>query len=198
MPQDESDSPEVPREDPSGEAPERGTDDERRAFEEAMREVVPLADEDRPETVPVRKAPPVRRSPEEIGEPVQFQLEQWGEPPNEHWEATAPGVGRQPLNRLRKGRVPIQRDLDLHGLDTETAREAVFDVLRQMWQRRERGLLIVHGRGLHSEAGPVLKSSLPGWLAAPPHGRRILGFLTAPPDLGGAGATLVLLRKRKK
>jgi len=184
-----------PRDEPQAGRQER-TDDDLTAFEKAMREVEPLGEEDGPATITVRK-PRVELSTDEVGEPVRFHIEQWGEPPNERWQATAPGVGRQPLERLRKGRVPIQRDVDLHGLDAERAREEVFEALHQMWERRERGLLIVHGRGLHSEAGPVLKSSLPGWLAAPPHGRRILGFLTAPPELGGAGATLVLLRKRK-
>jgi len=172
-------------------------DDDLRVFEEAMRDVERLDDRDAPAKVVVRRQR-VQRSLEEIGEPVRFHIEQWGEPPNEQWEAVAPGVGRQPIHRLRQGKVPLERTLDLHGMDAPAARDAVVDTLRRMWDLRERGLLIIHGRGLHSEAGPVLKESLPEWLAAPPHGQRILGFLTAPPELGGAGATLVLVRKRRK
>lgn len=175
-----------------------GRDDEdRQAFEKAMRDVVPLGEEDRPRTLAPRKRQRVQRSTEEIGEPVRFHIEQWGEPPDEHWEAVAPGLGRQPLQRLRRGQVPVERTVDLHGSDAVSAREQVTAALRRMWELRKRGLLIIHGRGLHSESGPVLKDSLPDWLAAPPHGRRILAFVTAPPDLGGTGATLVLLRKRR-
>lgn len=172
-------------------------DDDLRVFEEAMRDVERLDDRGAPAKVVVRRQR-LQRSLEEIGEPVRFHVEQWGEPPNEQWEAVAPGVGRQPIDRLRQGKVPLERTLDLHGMDAPAARDAVVDTLRRMWDLRERGLLIIHGRGLHSESGPVLKESLPEWLAAPPHGQRILGFLTAPPELGGAGATLVLVRKRRK
>ena len=172
-------------------------DEDLRVFEEAMRGVQRLDDGDTPAKVVARKQR-VQRSLEEIGEPVRFHIEQWGEPPDQHWEAVAPGVGRQPLDRIRRGKVPLERTLDLHGMDAAAARDAVVDALGRMWELRERGLLIIHGRGLHSETGPVLKESLPEWLAAPPHGRRILGFLTAPPELGGAGATLVLVRKRRK
>lgn len=172
-------------------------DDDLWVFEEAMRDVERLDDRDQPAKVVVRRQR-VQRSLEEIGEPVRFHIEQWGEPPNEQWEAVTPGVGRQPIDRLRQGKVPLERTLDLHGMEAPAARDAVVDTLRRMWDLGERGLLIIHGRGLHSETGPVLKESLPGWLAAPPHGQRILGFLTAPPELGGAGATLVLVRKRRK
>jgi len=174
-----------------------GDDEDLRTFEEAMRDVQPLADSDRPAKVVARKKR-VQRSLDEIGEPVRFHIEQWGTPPNEQWEATAPGVGSQPIRRLRRGKVRLERTLDLHGMEALEAREALGDVLRQMWERQERGLLLIHGRGLHSESAPVLKESVPKWLAAPPHGRRILAFVTAPPELGGAGATLVLLRKRRR
>jgi len=66
--------------------------------------------------------------------------------------------------------------------------------LRQALAAGCRSVLIVHGRGRRSPGAPVLKRSLPGWLAAPPHGERVAAFTTAPPHLGGPGATLVLLR----
>ena len=46
-----------------------------------------------------------------------------------------------------------------------------------------------------SEGGAVLKTALPGWLAKPPHGRWIRGFVTPEAGLGGAGATCVLLAR---
>ena len=56
---------------------------------------------------------------------------------------------------------------------------------------------MVHGRGLHSPEGPVLKEALPGWLAAAPIGARVLAFATAGPEAGGAGASYVLLRRSR-
>ena len=55
-------------------------------------------------------------------------------------------------------------------------------------------MLVIHGRGLHSDAGPTLKAALPGWLAEPPHGASVLAFESAGPGRGGTGATYVLLR----
>lgn len=166
-------------------------DDDRRVFEEAMRGVERLASEER--SVKIVGRPRPRRSRAEIGAPVRFQVETWGE----HLEGLAPGVDRRTLRRLRQGRVPVDRTLDLHGLDAASAQERVADTLRRMGDRGERCLLIVHGRGLHSESWPVLKQALTGWLAAPPHGRRVLAFVSAPVELGGTGATLVLLRRRR-
>jgi DNA-nicking Smr family endonuclease len=56
-------------------------------------------------------------------------------------------------------------------------------------------VLVVHGRGLHSPGAPVLKHALPGWLAEPPLGQRVLAFASATPPHGGTGATFVLLRR---
>jgi DNA-nicking Smr family endonuclease len=54
---------------------------------------------------------------------------------------------------------------------------------------------VIHGRGQHSAAEPVLKRQLPDWLTAPPLAAHVLAFSPAPTRLGGAGATLVLLRR---
>ncbi|HZY03963.1 MAG TPA: Smr/MutS family protein, partial [Anaeromyxobacteraceae bacterium] len=59
-----------------------------------------------------------------------------------------------------------------------------------------RCVLLVHGRGLHSEKQvPVLKEALRGWLATARFGRHVLAFATARPQDGGAGAVYVLLRR---
>ena len=42
---------------------------------------------------------------------------------------------------------------------------------------------------------PVLKRSLPDWLAEAPLGDCVLAFASAAPEHGGSGATYVLLRK---
>ena len=65
---------------------------------------------------------------------------------------------------------------------------------------RARGLpcvVVIHGRGQGSESGEaVLRDALPGWLSSPACAKQVLGFAPAPNRLGGAGATLVLLRRR--
>jgi DNA-nicking Smr family endonuclease len=58
-------------------------------------------------------------------------------------------------------------------------------------------VLVIHGRGAGNEiGGAVLRERLPDWLVKSPNGKIVLAFAPAPSKLGGAGATLVLLRRR--
>jgi DNA-nicking Smr family endonuclease len=109
----------------------------------------------------------------------------------------AAGVDRRHLKRLRDGEVEPDRDLDLHGLDSHAAREDVTFELRDAYQEGERCVRIVHGRGLRSPGGPVLKDAVLDWIQAPPLAAIVLAFATAPPAWGGSGALLVLLRRAR-
>jgi DNA-nicking Smr family endonuclease len=168
-----------------------GGDGDRSEFRRAVRDAKPLARKGRRAEPPPRLAPPAR-APE--GEPTVFELELAGE----RIEGRAPGADRRTLARLRQGEPPPERRIDLHGLRAQAAERALAAALQAAWQAGERCLLVVHGRGLHSSGEAVLRERLPAWLAAPPHGARVLGFTSAAPALGGAGATLVLLRRRKR
>jgi len=174
----------------------RGGDPDREStFAEAMRDVKPLAGREkvRPPPSPKASAPP-RTAPPAAGEPVRFEIESAGE----RVSGLAPGVDRRHLRRLRSGKVPVERRVDLHGLVSHEAREAVRDALLEAAAAGARCVLVVHGRGSHSPGEPVLKAALPEWLAEPPLGARVLAFATAPPRDGGAGATCVLLRRTRK
>ena len=57
---------------------------------------------------------------------------------------------------------------------------------------------IVHGRGKNSPGGvPVLKQNLPRWLSRGPARLIVLAYTSALPRDGGAGATYVLIRRRR-
>jgi len=107
--------------------------------------------------------------------------------------------GRRPrtLVRLRGGAFAVERRLDLHGFTAAAARAEVEATVERAWRQGRRCLLLIHGRGLRSAAGPVLKERLPEWLTAAPAARRVLAFTSAPDHLGGSGALLVLLRVRR-
>ena len=115
----------------------------------------------------------------------------------EQVRALAPGVDRKHLQRLLRGEVAIEVEIDLHGFNSPEARRLVSDTLAEMLREGERCARIVHGRGRHSEAGPVLKAALLEWLTSPPLANDVLAFATAGPESGGAGATLVLLRRAR-
>jgi DNA-nicking Smr family endonuclease len=169
----------------------RDASDGERLFERAMEGVERLGGKG------TERLPRRRRSLRGGGSgaaPVRFEIERWGE----HQEGRAAGVDRRQLRRLRQGKIPVELRIDLHGLDETEARAAVRGALTRALGAGLRCLAVIHGRGLRSAGGPVLKEALPVWLAEPPHGRRVLAFTTAPPAQGGPGATLVWLRKSKR
>jgi DNA-nicking Smr family endonuclease len=98
------------------------------------------------------------------------------------------------LLALQKGRFPIDARLDIHGLTRETAEPAVLLFIEAARQRRERAVLIIHGKGLGSHAGvSILRAALVPWLTEGRSARAVLAFTEATAKEGGEGATLVLL-----
>jgi DNA-nicking Smr family endonuclease len=127
------------------------------------------------------------------GEPVRFALSRNGE----RLEGIAPGIDRSHLKRLARGEIEPDSEIDLHGLDRRNARFALRAALHEAHAEGERCVRVVHGRGLHSDLGPVLKEALVEWLGEPPLGPLVMAFASAPSHDGGSGATYVLLRRRR-
>ena len=117
---------------------------------------------------------------------------------DEFMSGCVPGLDPRVLRRLRKGEFTPQADLDLHGCDAATARALVEDFVVDAHARGLRCLRIVHGRGKRSPNGePVLRPSLPRWLARGPARLIVLAYTSAPPTDGGTGASYVLLARHK-
>ena len=103
-----------------------------------------------------------------------------------------PGIGIDVTGKLRKGQWTIQRELDLHGLRREDAREALAAFVRGAHKQGVRCVRVVHGKGLGSPGKmPVLKGKVQGWLIQKDE---VLAFVQARADEGGAGALVVLLK----
>ncbi len=103
-----------------------------------------------------------------------------------------PGLGLDVARKLREGRWAIQREIDLHGLRTDEAREALGRFVRESHQQGLRCVRVVHGKGLGSPGrAPVLKGRVLRWLVQK---KEVLAFVQARPADGGAGALVVLLR----
>ncbi|MGA2840137.1 MAG: Smr/MutS family protein [Steroidobacteraceae bacterium] len=103
-----------------------------------------------------------------------------------------PGVRTQVVRRLRRGLIPIEDELDLHGLSQTAAREQLAEFLEYSRTAGRRCVRIIHGKGYRSGArGPVLKMAVDLWL------RRhsdVMAFTSARAIDGGTGAVYVLLR----
>src|SRR5579859_1422760 len=101
-------------------------------------------------------------------------------------------VRPQVVRRLRRGLIPIEDELDLHGLSQAAARYQLAEFLTYSRDAGRHCVRIVHGKGYRSGArGPVLKTAVDLWL------RRhldVMAFTSARAIDGGTGAVYVLLR----
>ena len=110
---------------------------------------------------------------------------------DEHMSFRRPGIGIDVTRRLRRGEWSIQRQLDLHGLRSEDARDTLSHFIREAHKHGIRCVRVVHGKGLGSPGkAPVLKSKVHSWLVQK---KEVLAFVQAKPADGGAGALVVLL-----
>ncbi len=117
---------------------------------------------------------------------------------DEYVEGCVSGINPVILGKLRCGEFSYQDFVDLHGLNKSEAREKVARFLHESVRKGYRCVLIVHGRGLHSDnKEPVLKSYIKSWLCRGHIGRMVLAFSSARPCDGGTGALYVLLRKHR-
>ena len=102
-----------------------------------------------------------------------------------------PGMGPDVVRKLRRGGWSIQRQLDLHGLRREDARDALSAFIREAHKAGVRCVRVVHGKGLGSPGKtPVLKGRVQSWLIQK---NEVIAFVQARPAEGGAGALVVLL-----
>ena len=100
--------------------------------------------------------------------------------------------------RFRRGLMPIDAKLDLHGHTQATGRTAFAGFLRAHRAAGRRCVLVVTGKGLKDDwSVGALRQALPGWLNAPDLRRLILAFCHAQPQHGGSGAVYILLRRER-
>ncbi len=114
----------------------------------------------------------------------------------EYVEGTGYNVHPEVARYLHGGNYSIQAHVDLHALVVQDAREVFEKFLRWAVTTGKRGVLIIHGRGLSSAAGPILKTKVVEWLTLGPWRRWVVAYSSARRCDGGAGATYVLLRTR--
>jgi DNA-nicking Smr family endonuclease len=107
-----------------------------------------------------------------------------------------PGIGTDVTKKLRQGIWSIQKQLDLHNMRTDEAREALGAFIRESHKIGIRCVRVVHGKGLGSAGKePVLKAKVKSWLIQK---QEVLAFVQAKPAEGGAGALVVLLKPQLK
>lgn len=104
----------------------------------------------------------------------------------------AAGIGPSVLRQLARAFWPIGARLDLHGLNSDQARDALVAFIENSQSHATRCVCIIHGVGYGSANGqPVLPLRVRQWLKQMP---AVSAFAQAPKAYGGAGALLALLK----
>jgi DNA-nicking Smr family endonuclease len=102
------------------------------------------------------------------------------------------GVSRMTLRKLRRGHWPIADSIDLHGYHIDEARKILQVLLHETYQKKQRCVLIIHGKGINSQGGKaVLRQLTRHWLTQLPI---VSAYCDASASQGGSGAVLVLLK----
>jgi DNA-nicking Smr family endonuclease len=122
------------------------------------------------------------------------------------------GLDRRSADKLRRGQMPVEATLDLHGMTQQAAHAAVARFIARQHSAGKRCLLIVTGKGkagdplspkeapsrfTYSSERGVLREALPRWLNEPALRQHIIAVSPARPEHGGAGASYVLLKRKR-
>jgi DNA-nicking Smr family endonuclease len=126
--------------------------------------------------------------------------------------STSPGSFEMDGNlasRLRRGQLPIDGTIDLHGMTLRQAEDRLNSYVAGALALGSRVILVVTGKGalppepherdyMPERPRPgAIRAQLPGWLERGPHAGHILAVQPAQPRHGGGGAFYVLLRRRR-
>jgi DNA-nicking Smr family endonuclease len=166
-------------------------------FRSAMRDVKPLAAQPARHTSPklARRAhirAPQRAAAEDLDELMPLIASAAEQDPAAILKFQRSGVRDQLLRRLRRGLIPSEDEIDLHGMNQTQARDRLADFIARSRAAGLRCVRVVHGKGYRSgPRGPILKAAVNLWL------RRhldVMAFTSAKVIDGGSGALYVLLR----
>lgn len=173
------------------------SDDDKALFQEHMRHVKPLKESTPKEVHKKTPAPIKKKSTYTPSAPIEknyFLSDYISEPVQSHSvisyaQASLPN---KRFKALKNGQIPWEARLDLHGLHSEKAKETLCHFINKQMKLGKRCILIIHGKGGHEGAPPVIKNLINRWL---PQIDEVLAFHSALARDGGHGALYVLLKK---
>ncbi|MGD8325568.1 MAG: Smr/MutS family protein [Sphingomonadales bacterium] len=169
----------------------KGLDDkDLKLWRYAMRDVTPLKGEKTAPTLPNAKRPIVLRDLHHEDAPALriSQQPQTDEQKtlDQHWE-----------KQIRRGRLDIDRTLDLHGFTLERAHGILHRFVERAVREQVRVLLIITGKGKGGQGRGIIRRSVPDWLKSGPFASNIFAIRNAHPTHGGDGALYVILRRNR-
>jgi DNA-nicking Smr family endonuclease len=177
-------------------AAEKRAEAERNLFTRAVGKVAPIANQERVWSPPQRLTPrPLQQDLDDEAVMHESMSDEFDISTlldaDDQLSFRRPGIGTDVTRKLRKGEWSIQGQIDLHGLRSDEARNAMGQFIRDAKRMGWRCVRVVHGKGLGSPGKePVLKSKVQRWLVQK---NEVLAFVQAKPSDGGGGALVVLL-----
>jgi DNA-nicking Smr family endonuclease len=100
------------------------------------------------------------------------------------------------MKQIKQGRLKPESKLDLHGCTRNEVIPKIKNFLQNAQMLGMETLLIVTGRGLHSEGGePVLRNEVESYLNRNSDGL-VAEWSRAPKEYGGEGALILFVRKK--
>lgn len=98
--------------------------------------------------------------------------------------------------RFKRGDMPVDGRIDLHGMTVEQAHGALTGFIRRSHARGARCVIVVTGKG--ERGGGKIRREAPDWLNRPDLRPLILAVTEARQHHGGAGALYVLLKRARE
>ena len=102
------------------------------------------------------------------------------------------GIDGSTQRRLFRGEVPIDLQLDLHGMTAARAHRQLIQFIVSASHEGCRCILVITGKG-----SGILNGHVPNWLKQLPLSPYVLALAEARPKDGGGGAFYVLLRRKR-
>ena len=104
-------------------------------------------------------------------------------------------LDRATLDKLSRGRLPIEGRVDLHGMTQSEAHSLLLSFLQRAHAGGVRYVLVITGKGFSSGGDGILKRQVPAWLSTPPFRALVSSHDLAARQHGGEGALYIRLRK---
>lgn len=128
-------------------------------------------------------------------EKLQLDVKFQDELPDDVTPLRPSGLNR--LRELKRGAIRISLELDLHGLTRDEAISSLEKFIAGAYNRSQKVVLVITGKGNNSPEEPVLQGAVAGWLREQGKGS-VAEFAPAPRQLGGNGAFVVFLKDKEK
>ena len=179
-------------------------ENESESFSEMMKGVKPLSQNKiEPDTTPKPKASLKHGDRQQFSNQGKDKFQILGEleyvtpvSPDDILSFVRGGIQEKLKTKLKKGQIPFESKIDLHGATVKQAGEYLHHAIEHAYSSGQRCILVVHGRGMGSfDKKPALKTHVNYWLRDLP---QVLAFHSAQPKHGGVGALYVLLKRQRE